>query len=96
MGNVWGRKSNSPELEEAEEEHASGSIEMRGSQPLEASARRNRSLSSWPLCLPDRSMRGYSNSTRSTANTQDTSTSGRGDPRSMDNSACKGATAVGL
>lgn len=85
MGNVWGRKASSSATEEAEEEHVSGSIEMKGSQPSEACTRRERSLSSWPLCLPDRSIRGVSKATA------DTRRSSR-----KDSQICEGTVVVGI
>ena len=93
MGNVWGRKSSSMVIEEAEEEHVSGSIEMKGSQPLESNARRDMSLSSWPLCLPDRSIRGLSDST---AKPLDSLRSSRRDADRNNSSSHDRAVAVGL
>ena len=54
MGNIWGRKTSNQDSFEAEEDVASGSIEMKGSNLLDSGGASSTSLSSWPLCLPNR------------------------------------------
>ena len=93
MGNMWSRRGTNIPVEAAEEERASGSIEMKGSQPLEVNARRDMSLASWPLCLPDRYIGGLC---ESVDRPQDTLGSSRSDISRKDKSACEEAAAVGL
>lgn len=77
MGNVWGRRHSQVALE-AEEERPSGSIEMKGSSFGDA-AYSSSSLSSWPICLPNRLVsRAAADPATSQTLSQEEATSSRG------------------